>query len=478
MTPTDRELRSLVTRGIARMRHDWGRIEKVDRYVRGKHDDPYMPTTASPEYRRLAKRAVTNFLPLIVSTPAQAMAVNGFRHKGADSDAVAPEWVVWQRNRMDSRQHAVHRAALQFGSAYVAVLPGEDGQPEIRGASPRQMYAEYDDPVNDALPLWALQVERLPEPTTRDVTRAWLYTPTHVYEYSVTLEGAGSATEVARMEHGVTLDGKPVCPVVRFAQDVDLEGRVTGVVWPLIPIQDKVNQTVFDLLIAQTFGSFKVRTITGMAPEIETDADGNPIYDENGRPKARPIRADASRFMVAPDPDTKFGTLDETPLDGFLSAIEAGVRQMSVISQTPPHYLLGSIVNLSAEALAAAEAALTRAVREYQDAYGESWELVLALAGALLGQPYDREAQISWMDHESRSLAQTVDALGKAVQMLQVPPRELWSKIPGVTEGDVERWKATADEQDTMTRMAERMAEALRRPSMKEPTDEDRSTAP
>ena len=476
--PTDRGLRSLVTRGFAQMRADWDRIEKVDRYLRGHHDDPYMPSTATAEYRRLARRAVTNFLPLIVSTPAQAMAVSGYRHAGASSDAVAPEWRVWQRNRMDSRQHPIHRAALQYGAAYVVVLPGEDGQPEIRGASPRQMYAEYDDPANDAMPLWALQVERLPHPGAQETTRAWLYTATHIYEYSVTLGAEDSITETARVEHGVTLDGTPVCPVVRFAQDIDLEGRVTGVVWPLIPVQDRVNQTVFDLLVAQTFGSFKVRTITGMAPEIETDADGNPIYDENGRPKVRPIRADASRFMVAPDPDTRFGTLDETPLEGFLSAIEAGVRQMSVISQTPPHYLLGSIVNLSAEALAAAESALTRAVHEYQNSYGESWELVLALAGALLGQPYDREAQVTWMDHESRSLAQTVDALGKAVQMLQVPPRELWSKIPGVTEGDVERWKATADEQDTMMRMAERMAEALRRPSMKEPTDEDRSTAP
>ncbi len=450
--------RSLVKRGVAQMQHDWPRVERVDRYVRGCHDDPYMPKSATAEYRRLAERAVTNFLPLIVSTPAQAMSVSGFRHSGAASEETAPEWSAWQRTRMDSRQHAVHRAALQYGSAYVTVLPDATGEPNIRGASPRTMYAEYDDPANDALPLWALQVERLPEPGTHDTVRAWLYTETHVYEYRA---GDDTADEVGGYAHGMTLNGRPVCPVVRFAQDVDLDGRVTGVVWPLIPIQDRVNQTVFDLLVAQTFGSFKVRTITGMAPDIETDSDGNPVYDDNGRPKVRPIRADASRFMLAPDPDTKFGTLDETPLDGFLSAIEAGVRQMSVISQTPPHYLLGSIVNLSAEALAAAEAALTRAVREYQDAFGESWELVMALAGSMMGLPFDREAQVTWMDHESRSLAQTVDALGKAVQMLQVPPQELWAKIPGVTEGDVERWRDAAEAQNDTAQMAEAMSRAL-----------------
>src|SRR5690606_11127043 len=162
---------------------------------------------------------------------------------------------------------------------------------------------------------------------------------------------------------------------------VDLEGRATEVVWPLIPIQDGIKQTGFDLRVAQTYGSFKVRTITGMAPEMETDSDRKPGLGPDGGPKGKPVMIpSASRFLVSPDTETRFGQLDETPLRDFLEAIEAGVRQTSVLSQTPPHYLLGSIVNLSAEALAAAEAALTRAVREYQYVLGESWELVLALS--------------------------------------------------------------------------------------------------
>lgn len=85
----------------------------------------------------------------------------------------------------------------------------------------------------------------------------------------------------------------------------------------------------------------------------------------------------------------------------------------------------------------------------------------MALAGSMMGLPFDREAQVTWMDHESRSLAQTVDALGKAVQMLQVPPQELWAKIPGVTEGDVERWRDAAEAQNDTAQMAEAMSRAL-----------------
>jgi hypothetical protein len=37
--------------------------------------------------------------------------------------------------------------------------------------------------------------------------------------------------------------------------------------------------------------------------------------------------------------------------------------------------------------------------------------------------------------------------------MLGVPPQELWEKIPGVTQTDVERWKLAAHEGDAIARM-------------------------
>ena len=65
----------------------------------------------------------------------------------------------------------------------------------------------------------------------------------------------------------------------------------------------------------------------------------------------------------------------------------------------------------------------------------------------------DVSAQVIWRDTESRSLAQTVDALGKLTQMLQVPPEMLWERIPGVTQQDVERWRAAAEAGDPMRQL-------------------------
>jgi len=46
-----------------------------------------------------------------------------------------------------------------------------------------------------------------------------------------------------------------------------------------------------------------------------------------------------------------------------------------------------------------------------------------------------------------------VDALGKLMQMLQVPPQVLWERIPGVTQQDVKRWLAAAAQADPMAQL-------------------------
>ncbi|MFE6494131.1 phage portal protein [Streptomyces sp. NPDC057748] len=438
-------------RGLDEISSERTRLDKLDDYDKGKHAPPYMPPTADAEYKLLAERAVTNWVPLLVKTPAQALAVENYRHPGA-SDGTAPEWAEWQRNRMDARQNAVHRAALVYGQSFVVVVPDrvEKSRPAIRGVSPRRMWAGYEDPAADEFPVWAFEMEKAPE--AGKTVPAKLYDDTYVYELKV---GGVTPEVIRRWKHNMG-----VCPVVRFTPDIDLEGRVTGIVEPIIPIQDRVNQSVFDLLVAQTFGSFKVRTIAGMAPPIELDADGNPVLDGNGRPKAKPITADAARFLVAKDADTRFGTLDETPLDGFIASIELATRHLAAVTQTPPHYLLGSLINLSAEALAAAEAAKTRFDDELKHTFGESWEAVFRLMARVMGLDEDDSAQVAWKDVQSRSMAQTLDALGKAAQMLQVPVEILWTKIPGFTAADIEEARELREREGDTAQLADALTRA------------------
>jgi hypothetical protein len=416
------------------------RLDRIDEYLRGKHDGPYQPREAGSEYRKLVARSVTPMLPLVVTVKAQALFVEGYRSRGS-SDTVA--WEMWQANGWDRRQSAVHRAALNYGCCYATVLPG-DPLPVMRGVSPRQMVTGYSDPAEDDWPDFALRVY----PSSGSNRRMKLYDDTSVYDVVETSQGMTSGA--------VSVHDAGVCPVVRYCSDLDLEGRSRGLVEPLMVMQDRLDQTVFDLLMTQTYASWKVRTVAGMAiaPDLTAEQQAE-LTDEQVR--ARKVKLSQDRFLAAEDPDTKFGTLDETPLDGFISAVELAGRHIATVSQTPPHHLLGQMVNLSAEALAAAEAGHDRQVEELKHSFGESHEQTLRLGSSLAGDAEGAEdvsSQVVWRDMESRSLAQYADAYGKMAAQLGFPPEILWEKIPGFTQEDIARARDLGPQTDALAQIA------------------------
>ncbi|GHD70159.1 hypothetical protein GCM10010317_076870 [Streptomyces mirabilis] len=415
------------------------RLKRIADYMCGQHASVYVPRGARAEYRWLIDRAKVKILPLVVTVVSQNMYVDGYRPKGSDDNA-AP-WAVWQANRLDARQHGVHRAALTYGASYVVVMPGKP-VPVITPFSPRRLTALYADPVNDEWPIFAIE-DRL-ENTVKGQRRV-----VRVYDDQAryTLTGKPDGTELrldgdnAVMQHNLG-----VCPVVRFVNTDDLDGDgVLGEVEPLIDAQDQLNMTTFNLLMAQQYAAFRQRWVTGMAPPV--DDAGNPI---------EPFRSRVDGLFVAEDADTRFGEFGQTDLKGYLDSREATIRHISTLSQVPPYHLLGQMVNLSAEALAAARDGLDRKIDERESLFGEGWEQALRLAGLAAGDKRaweDTAAQVVWRDTSARSLAQTVDALGKLVTMLGVPPQELWERVPGVTQTDVGRWKKAAEQGDAMGRL-------------------------
>jgi hypothetical protein len=157
-------------------------------------------------------------------------------------------------------------------------------------------------------------------------------------------------------------------------------------------------------------------------------------------------------LLVSPDVNTKFGTLDATDLKGYIEARDADLRDLAAVTQTPPHHLLGMSPNVSADGLVEAQAGLMRKVDERKHLFGESWERVLRLGAHMMGgdmasEAADFESQMLWKDTESRSLAQSADALGKLAQMLGVPFEMLWERIPGWTSKDTEDAKKILEKQ-------------------------------
>lgn len=417
------------------------------RYIKGRQALPQViPAAAPAEMRKLAHLARVNICKIVVDTLTQAMYVDGFRAEDeSDNDEI---WKVWQRNKLDARQTGIHRATFTYGAAYAVVLPG-DIAPVIRGASPRRITALYGS--DQDWPDSALErLGRAP-----DGGNLWrLYDESSIYYLSEGRPVAGSQerewTFISAEEHGAG-----VTPVVRFLDEDDLDADdevesadgqgempiLRGQIAPLFPIQGQIDLTTFGLLVAQHYSAFRQRWIVGWTAESEVEA----------------MKAAASQVWTFDDgpEEIKLGEFEQTDLKGYIESREASLRHGATLSQTPVHELIGELVNLSAEALAAAEAGKDRKVEERQTLAGESWEQCLQLAGRYIGTPVPDDAQVQWRETSARSFAATVDGLGKLVTMLGIPPQELWSLVPGVTRQDVQHWKAAAEKGDSFRFLAD-----------------------
>ena len=408
-----------------------GRLGLVQRYLDGGHDLPYMPKGAKKEFQRLAEESITNWMPLLTDTYAKGLFIDGYRPAKSASNSSA--WAYWQANGLDARQAVAHRGALNFGASYTLVLPGTlqtKRTPFIRPLSPLTSSAWFRDADDD----WP-EVGFRRRGTTADGTRlVEVYDAQSVYTFALPKD-----TETWLLSR-VDDHGLGVVPFVRFRERLD--GPATGIVAPLKTLQDRVNDVVFSTLIALQYASFRQRWATGMA--IPEDENGNPV---------EPFEAAVNRLWVAEDDSVKFGDFAQTELSGHMQAYDSAVRTMAAIAQISPNILTGDLVNLSADALAQMESSTQRKVSEYETLFGESWENTFRLAALAAGDSTgagDTASQVRWRDTEARSLAQTVDALGKMAQMLQVPVEALWEKIPGVTDQDVTYWRSIRDSTDVL----------------------------
>lgn len=420
---------------------DFGRVK---RYLDGDHDLPYTPRKAKPEFQALARKSITNWLPLVSSTFVKGLFVDGYR--AAKSTTNADAWGHWQANRMDARQTIVHRSGLEYGVGYTLVLPGTPS-PLIRPVHASRAVAFYEDDDDE----WAQHAIRYKGVSVDGARLFELLTTTAVYTIAVSKESSKPIL-AGTDEHSLGY-----VPLVRYRER--LEGS-KGIIEPLIVLQDRINEAVFSLLIALQYASFRQRWATGLAIPVD---DRQFLDDEGKVPNPRfgepiePFQAAIDRLWVTDNPEARFGDFAQTEVGGHLETYQSGVKSLAAIAQLSPHVLLGDLVNLSADALAAAEATTQRLIGGYETTFGEAHEQTLrlaALAANDLAGARDTSAQVRWRDTEARSLAAAVDALGKMVQMLGVPAEGAWERIPGVTDQDIERWRSMASTTDGFAQLA------------------------
>ena len=427
------------------------RLAWLDLWMHWEHEPIDLPANASREQRNLRDLARTPWLGLVVASTSQAQVVDGFRSPDQLENSTA--WAIWERNRFGAKQHPIHYAANGYGYCYGKAVPGEingERRARLTAVDPSHAIAVYADELEDEWPAYVLQ--------GRPYGSTWLMKLyDDEYEYIVSVGSDGGDVEfIEWRQHAVG-----VTPFVRYAPFQDLKGRAVGEVEPFINLAKRLNKNVHDRLLAQHYNSWKIRTASGIdlgKGLKEPGPDSSP--DEWARYAAeiekRRIRLGQSDMLVARDPNTKFSTLDETPLEGFVRVDESDQKTLAAVSQTPIT-AFAELSNVSADTIAEIRNGWAQKVAMRCAGMADGHAQLLRLGAHIEGDDAaanDFRSRITWQDLQIRSLSQAADGLGKIAQMLQVPVQALWPLIPGVEKADVDEWKQIAAEGDALTGLA------------------------
>lgn len=419
-----------------------GSLDQLNSYDLGNHPLPTGHKRARAAYQRLQRQARTNFVGLVSDAVMDRLAVDGFRAGGDEADDLAQ--LIWQANGLDAGIRPVLRDALVMRRSYLVVGPDRDGPLAngsgvlITGEDPRQMIHACEPTdrsrVRAAMKTWTDEMD--------GKDHAVVYLPDGIYYFigpkrvndsGQYLEDVTSAWHASRWSIDETegFEGfdvnptAPFVPVVPIINRPDKDKMGFGEFEDVVDLQDRINQGVLDRLVTAAAQAFRQRWATGVS-----------FKDEQGR-DTQPFDPGADLMWHVPAADAEFGDFSATDIRPLIEAVKVDVEQMASVTRTPPYYLLGTMMNISADALTAADTGATAKAEARQKVFGEALERAIALSFHLLDQEAPVDLETIWVDAERRNAARDADAAVKK-STVGVPWRQLMEDL-GYTPAQIER---------------------------------------
>ena len=401
-------------------------LTKKDNYYQGKHPLAFATSRFRQTFGGLFGAFSDNWCPIVVDASAERLHVEGFRFGDAeedDEDAAK----VWQANNMDAASLMAHTEAVKLGKVYVLVEPRPGSKAaRITIEHPTQVIVRHN-PGDRAIREAALKRWQESDGTVM----ATVYTPKWVYKFQSKeplREGLPMEVEWVPREGVQAIVQNPlgVVPVVPLYNEPTLLHGGRSDLETVMPLQDAVNKLVMDMIVASEFAAFRQRWATGI--EIPETDDGRAVSE-------RRFLSSVASVWAVEDDGAQFGEFSASDLKNYTTAVAMLLQHMAAQTRTPIHYLLAEMVNISADAIRAAETGLVAKVRKKMKHFGEAWEEVMRLALGLPQEPGDGETR--WGDPETRSHAELADALVKA-KMIGIPEEMLWERY-GLSAKEIDK---------------------------------------
>lgn len=360
-------------------------------YYEGRHRLGFSTEKYREAFAAMVRELRANLCPAVVSALTDKLELVGFEpHEGmvaGDNNAVAADkseadqaWALWEDEGLSLIADQVHEEAPSLGDAYVIVWPDEDGKAAFYVNDAAEVCVRYNverkDRIDVAAKLWRdgdhwrltlYYADKLLKFRTKAPDKGGIM-PSDAKAFApYAPEGEGSS-EVPN-PYGVVpvfhfpANGRQGCDGISDLADV-------------IPIQDMLNKTLADLLIAGEFGAYMQRWATGIEAEREFNETTGKFVE-----KEIPFKVGINRIITVANAQAKFGQFNPTDLDKFIGVVNAHFSLVGRIKGIPAHYFYMVTGDFpSGEAQRTAEGRLVKRAERLQRRFGAVWARVLALA--------------------------------------------------------------------------------------------------
>jgi hypothetical protein len=422
-------------------------------YYRGVHKLKYASEEFAQYHLSRYEGFTDNWCAPVIDASSERCSQLGIRLGDDTREADKDFQRVWDANDAQRGLSEALTVAMAAGRSYGLVWanPNDDNTPRVSFEHPEFCTIAYD-------------------PDTREPTaaaKAWyedddsgcltLYTADQVWkwQWSVPKDADPRRQVTWEPRQGAADETWPipnplgVVPMVEFRNTSLLDDRPISDIAGVAAMQDAINLVWAYLFNSLDLTSLPQRVALGAEhPNVPVlDADGQVV----GEKPADLKKMVKDRVLWITDEKARIDSWPAANLDAFQTVISLAVDHVAAQTRTPPHYLIGKMANMAAEALTVAETGLVAKVVQRQTNFTmPQRELYRRIA--LAQGDKDRAAQartgtIVWTDPQYRSLSQKIDAFQKW-RSSGLPLRYLLEWY-GLAPQDVERVMAMAKEEAT-----------------------------
>lgn len=340
-------------------------LDSLYTYVNGGQPLKYSTERLKETFDNIKVHFEINWCAVIVDATLDRLELNGFDTDDQTANDLLDS--LFDRLHIGIQADDAHKGALSMGNAYLIVWKQPDGQIEIYYNDPRICHVFYESARPNVKRFAAKMFCR-----DDGHTEMTLYYQDRLEHY-VTRSDKGNVDNVNDFQlEGTEPNTFGVIPVFELRTDGEIDKVIT--------LQDAINKTFADMMVAAEFGAYTQRYIISNSDPSDLKNAPNEIWwipSGDGASQASSV-----------------GQFQSTDLGNYLDAMDKLANSMAIISRTPKHYLMTTGANISGEALLAMETPLTRKAEKHQKRFDATWQDIAQFILQLSGITIDANAII------------------------------------------------------------------------------------